>query len=528
MRIPTPLTTLVLTAGLLVGCTVADPAAIDAGAREATGEGDAHARPAPSSTGESTAPATPTGPSETTARGTEDWRMSRPAPDGALDAFTTALSGPPGQPLELKVSTMAPSYRVEVYRLGAYDGGSSRLVHGPERVAGRVQPAAVLQPVSTRTVVAPWAVDVRIETAGWEPGFHVVKLVTSRWDTQVPYIVSSPSAAGTLALVAPVTTWQAYNQWGGYSLYHGPAGDSRSHVVSFDRPYSWSMGPANDFRTSTVPLVLRAERLGLPLSYFTNVDLHLDPGALDGARGYVSMGHDEYWTTTMRDVVGAARAAGVNLAILGANTMYWRVRLEADGGRPARRLVGYRDSASLDPVRLTDPAETTARFRDAPDPRPEHALLVMQYECYPVDTAYVVATPGWWGFEGTGVRAGDAIPGLVGPEADRVYPDRHLPRPLQILSQSPYECRGAGTVAHSVYFTVPSGAAVFNAGTLRWVCALADRCERPLGPLTSAFAGQVTDNVLRVFAAGPAGWERPARDNVDAFHLSAVNTVSAS
>ena len=259
---------------------------------------------------------------------------------------------------------MAPSYRVEVYRLGAYDGGSSRLVHGPERVAGRVQPAAVLQPVSTRTVVAPWAVDVRIETAGWEPGFHVVKLVTSRWDTQVPYIVSSPSAAGTLALVAPVTTWQAYNQWGGYSLYHGPAGDSRSQVVSFDRPYSWSMGPANDFRTSTVPLVLRAERLGLPLSYFANVDLHLDPGALEGARGYVSMGHDEYWTTTMREVVTTARAAGTNLAILGANTMYWRVRLEDAGGRPARRLVGYRDSASLDPVRL----DATGRD-DGPLPR---------------------------------------------------------------------------------------------------------------------------------------------------------------
>ena len=72
--------------------------------------------------------------------------MSRPAPDGALDAFTTAVSGLPGQPLEVKVSTMAPSYRIEVYRLGAYDGGSSRLVHGPERVAGRVQPAAVLPP----------------------------------------------------------------------------------------------------------------------------------------------------------------------------------------------------------------------------------------------------------------------------------------------------------------------------------------------------------------------------------------------
>ena len=164
--------------------------------------------------------------------------------------------------------------------------------------------------------------------------------------------------------------------------------------------------------------------------------------------------------------------------------MYWRIRLEdptAGAGAATGRLPRH---ARLDPMRddATRP-RTTARFRDAPDPRPEHALLGMQYECYPVDTDYVVATPGWWGFDGHRVRAGDAIPGLVGPEADRVYPDSRLPRPLQILSASPYDCRGVVTVAHSVYFTTPSGAAVFNAGTLRWGCALVDRCERPLGPV---------------------------------------------
>ena len=174
------------------------------------------------------------------------------------------------------------------------------------------------------------------------------------------------------------------------------------------------------------------------------------------------------------------------------------------------------------------PAEVTGRFRDAPVPRPEHAVLGMQYECYPVDTDYVVATPGWWGFAGTGVRAGTHIPGLVGPEADRVYPDAGLPRPLQILSASSYSCRGVTTQAHSVYYTATSGAAVFNAGTLRWGCALVDRCDRPLGRRTATFTAQVTDNVLRAFAAGPVGIRRPARDNVDHFGLSAVNTVPAS
>jgi hypothetical protein len=191
-------------------------------------------------------------------------------------------------------------------------------------------------------------------------------------------------------------------------------------------------------------------------------------------------------------------------------------------------MVGYRDSAYLDPMREVEPAETTARFRDDPAADPEHRLLGMQYECYPVDTDYVVSSPDWWGFKGTGVRLGSRIPGLVGPEADRVYPDAGLPRPLQILSDSPYNCRGVTTRANSVYFTTRSGAGVFNAGTLRWGCALVNRCERPLERRTSEFAARVTDNVLRRFATGPVGDRWPARDNVDEFGLSPVNTVSAS
>jgi hypothetical protein len=298
--------------------------------------------------------------------------------------------------------------------------------------------------------------------------------------------------------------------------------------VSFDRPYNRATG-ANDYRTAALPIVVRAERLGIPLSYFTNLDLHARPDALAGAHGYVSMGHDEYWTTDMRRAVSRARDAGTNLAFLGANTMYWRIRLEERAGRPNRVVVGYRDSAGLDPQRDSrSPGETTARFRDAPAPRPENELVGMQYECYPVDADYVVASPRWWGFHGTGVHRGDRIPGLVGPEADRVYPDRPTPRPLQILSHTPYSCRGVLTSAQSTYYTTPSGAGVFTAGTLRWGCAMLDRCDRPLGERTRAFVVQVTGTLLRRFAEGPVGGEHPARDNVADFGLSPTNTVSAS
>jgi len=152
----------------------------------------------------------------------------------------------------------------------------------------------------------------------------------------------------------------------------------------------------------------------------------------------------------------------------------------------------------------------------------------MDYECFPVDADYRVVTPGWWGFAGTGVARGDRFPGLVGPEADRVYPDSRSPRPLQVLSNARYDCGGTGTSSQSVYYTSASGAGVFASGTLRWGCALVEACDVPLSGRTRRFVGTVTDNLLRAWAAGPVGREHPARDNVAHLHLPVVNEVPAS
>ena len=509
--------------GVLAGCSSSTEEVGSGWASGTSAADDTRHRvhPAPSVRRESPRPAAD-------AEGSDDWRLSRPTFDDRLSAYATRSSGPPGTRLGLKISTIADRFRVRAYRIGAYDGGWGALVWRSKPRPGRVQPQPTFDPVETRTVVARWRRDLVIDTTDWRPGYYALKIRTgTRRETLVPYVVSSPSAEGTVALVAPVTTWQAYNLWGGYSLYAGPEGDRRSWAVSFDRPYNGATG-ANDYRSAAFPIVVRAERIGIALSYFTNLDLHARPGLLSGSRGYVSMGHDEYWTPAMREAVLRARDAGTNLAFLGANTMYWRVRAVDRPTGSDRMIVGYRDDAYVDPLRERVPEQTTARFRDPPASRPERHVVGMQYECYPVDADYVVVSPGWWGFRGTGVRYGDRIAGLVGPEADRVYPDRLTPRPLQVLSDTSYDCRGVTTSSQSVYYTTPSGAGVFTAGTLRWGCALIDACEHPLGSRAARFVGRVTDNLLREFAKGPVGERRPARENVHDFDLSTINSVSAS
>jgi hypothetical protein len=460
-------------------------------------------------------------------RGSEDWRQQRRAA-GRIAAYTTRISAPSGTRVGLKVSTTASHYRVSAYRIGWYPGGTGLLVWRSAFLRGQHQADPVLRPAETRTVVAPWRTSLTLDTTGWTPGFYVIKLRTGTgWESLVPYVVSSPDAEGTVALVAPVTTWQAYNQWGGYSLYAGPSGDRRSWAVSFDRPFNGATG-ANDYRTAAIPVVVQAERMGIPLSYYTNVDLDQDPDLLRGAAGYASMGHDEYWTLAMRRAVETARDGGTNLAFLGANTMYWRIRLDDTASGPARLQTGYRSDAYLDPQREEHPAEATSRFRDPPAPESEQSLQGVEYECYPVDADFVIASPTWWGFRGTGVGLGDRLPGLVGPEADRVYLNANTPRPMEVLSNTSYSCRGVTTSSQSVYYTTRSKAGVFTAGTLRWGCALVDRCEHPLGVRVQQFVRIVTQNLLRTYAEGPAGVKHPARDTVARYHLPDVNSVDAS
>ena len=501
--------TLGLAVALVSGTTLTTLAAAEAPASSA-------ARPRPVATSANPEKGLP---------GTSAWRLSRPALGGQIEGYVDHTSAPAGSRVALKVSTQAASFRVEAYRFGWYRGGTARLVWRSSSLPGRRQAEATFSDEERRTVVAPWNPSVNLPTARWPAGVYVLKLVASDgWQAHVPYVVRSTSSRGRLALVAPVTTWQAYNRWGGYSLYHGPPdGDRRSWAVSFDRPY---MAPgASDLMIGVRPVVVRAERLGIPLAYYTNIDIDSVPNVLRRAAGYVSMGHDEYWTPRIRQEVRLARDRGTNLAFLGANTAYWRIRLEDTGTAAARVVVGYRSDAALDPMLGVEPGLTTARYRDPPAPNPENSLVGVRYECSgpDVDQPYVVETPRWWGFAGTQVERGDRFPHLVGGEADRVYPVPETPRPLQILSHVDYSCRGRQTSAQSVYYSARSGAGVFTAGSLTWTCALDGRCPSVLfSPRTMRFARTVTENVLRAFAEPRAGRRHPARDNVAGFDLPTV------
>jgi hypothetical protein len=468
--------------------------------------------------------------SENSLDGDPNWGIRHVGAPDAIMGYAGQASVLPGETISLYASTTARSFTVSAFRLGWYQGDQARLLWRSATVRGhRQRRPSVIRPANT--VEAGWGPSLTVPTHGWPEGAYLLRLdAESGAQRFVPVTVRSASTAGKTVIKNSVSTWQAYNTWGGYNLYNGPGGISdyanRSVAVSLDRPYD--ANGAYMFLYHERKLITLAERLGLPLGYVPKLDIAADPHLLNGASALFSLGHDEYWSPPERASVTAARDAGVNLAFLGANTLFRRTRLASTRLGEGRLVICYKTSYTQDPMYGKDNALVTSDWREPPNPDPESSLTGVLYESNPVDASLVVASPDAWMFAGTGVRAGTRFAGLVGIEYDRVNPGAPVERPIQILSHSPLTCRGVNSYSDSAYYTHSGGAGVFSTGTLRWVASF-DRPYPPFGlnRRTAAFTARVTANVLRGFAGGPAAGRHPAHDNLTATHEWAGDPIGA-
>jgi len=312
-----------------------------------------------------------------------------------------------------------------------------------------------------------------------------------------------------------VTTWQAYNVWGGYDLYEGLDGSgssfgNRARVVSFDRPYTIGDG-SGDFLGSEYPLISLVESLGLDVTYTTSIDVHEHPDSVLRHKAFVSLGHDEYWSLTMRQAVETARDTGVNLMFLAANAVYRHIRLLPSSLGPDRHIVDYK-SAHEDPLSGIDNGDVTVDWRDAPNNLPEEALIGDYYQCNPVHADLVVADPSSWVFAGTGLNDGSRLTGVVGSEYDRYVPGiKGAPDNVEVLSHSPLRCRGKADYSDMTYYSAASGAGVFATGTTGWIASIDPNCVVPCAGVSVT---KITQNVLAAFGVGPAGLQHPSVANL--------------
>ena len=424
---------------------------------------------------------------------TGTWQLDAPSAPHAIEAYASERSVARGDVLRVHASTdPAARYRIEIYRIGWYGGAGGKLVACVPACDSDEQGSSqqLLSPdPSSGELDARWPITDRV-TVGpdWQSGLYLGKLVLTSGDEAgksrgFPFVVRAPADTNAAVLVVmPVNTWQAYNDWGGRSLYTDP---DTAVKVSFDRPYA----PDDDQVFLDYPIVRFIDQFGYEADYVTDADVDADPGQLVRHRLVVVPAHSEYWTKAMRAGFEAARGLGVNLAFLGGNTVYWQIRY-ADADR--RVLEEYR-SASGDPS--PNPRQKTVRWRDDPVRRPECTLVGVQWQGGdnssdpgPHDYRIVARNLDDPWFQGTGFKAGDSVRGAVGREWDALAPEcSGKTPPVTVLfhyqgratPQTPgvYTSTFHSTNADVVRYQAPSVAMVLAVGSIEFGWSVAGSAD---------------------------------------------------
>ena len=404
--------------------------------------------------------------------------------DQAIDVYASATDALPGDDVAIHVSTSADRpYRLLVYRLGWYGGVGARLMTclpGCQSAsAGEAWP--VPRPDATGYINAGWPVSNHLQIgADWVSGYYEIRalLLDGRDAGQSAstfVVVRQRRSRSAILVQVPVNTWQAYNGWGGKSLYGVSSADGRQAIrVSFDRPYNWVLPGAQGPLGWELPLIGFLEREGYDVTYQSDAFTDAHPRSLLHHRLDVVAGHDEYWSMRMRNGWDRARDAGVNLAFMGANAAYWNVRMQDAG----RTIFTYKSTYDPEP----NPALKTAMFRELIPPRYECELIGIQHQgvglnWQPGDFTIqpaVFQTP--W-IVGTGFAPGAIVPGIVSVESDTIPGNQTAAsscgHTLTVLFHRQHGGDKDGNADTTIY-TAPSGARVFASGSHQFSWALTD------------------------------------------------------
>jgi hypothetical protein len=463
--------------------------------------------------------------------GTTAWQLTNPADgDRQIEGYASLTSVSVGGEISLFVNTADKSYSLTVYRMGWYGGKGGRKVLGPQTLKGIRQPMPSAGP-GVDVVECEWTNPFTIHVpSSWVSGIYLAKLHgnTSGRESYITFTVRD-SRRADLVFQQSVMTYQAYNGWpgsaflggsDGYSLYNVDSNGLQVPRVSFNRPYGtypvddpfytppmylasqfaeYGVG-AGDLLNHGAPAAMEygmlrwLEHEGYDVTYITDVDTHEDAGRLLRGKGYLSVGHDEYWSERMRTNVIQARGAGVSLGFFGANYLYWAVDLLPDSGGNPNRTIALVDPTKSCTFTCMGEPEQGLTGGNWVGSVPTNGDIVIDDDV-PLDH---------WAFANTGLEVGNVIPGLIGAEYNGIDPSFGTPPGLQTLVHTQAPRFEEGLVNANGGFPIPDGfdldfnawyeqmaAFVAGGGALSTVCDTSDilRCiSRPCRILQECLA----------------------------------------
>lgn len=462
---------------------------------------------------------------ENAKEGSLDWQLTRVRIDGgatgyrgsAIEGYASRQSVKAGESIEFFVSTKpAERFELEIFRTGYYGGRGARLMTKLGPFDGVTQPMPETGEMRLKECQWTRALSFKIPR-DWVSGVYLGRLRTLPDDPQKPYwqsylifIVKDDRKADILFQCSD-NTWQAYNRWpDGFSLYTDPrAAHAPDVAVSFDRPYGkyaqifdapQSIG-SGEFLLWEFPLAYWLEQHGYDVTYCSNSDV-LEPANLSRCKTFLSVGHDEYWDERQYFNVKKALADGMHALWLGGNAVFAVSPYKPSARGAPNRIIwrkGLFGGMTAEELKIEERVFKGISYRG-----PDESEIIGARSIVPFNGGgdWVCVKPEHWIFEGTGMRHGEKIPGLVGWE--------HHGSPAKIPG---LEVLAEGTVwaggtkpAHwtATLFEGPKKNLVFNAATIFWSQGLSSppghmlpwsHWSRPHGP--DERVEKITHNVLK-------------------------------
>ncbi len=421
--------------------------------------------------------------------GTTDWQLTRVRINqgkyrtSLIEGYVSHQSVRAGETLEFFISTdPARRFTIDLYRLGYYGGKGGRHLASLDPFDGKTQPVPEMQP-ENRLRECRWEPSASLEIpADWPSGAYLGKLTTlpesasdPYWQSYIFFIVRDDRRAD-LVFQTSDNTAQAYNRWPvNESLYTDPRGAHAPGVaVSFDRPYGLyvqifehplSIG-SGEFLLWEFPLAYWLEKEGYDVTYIANADV-LEPGSIERGKAFLSVGHDEYWDARQYDRVKSAIEEGLNVLWLCGNSVFIDSPFAPSSDGRENRILSRR--GCFGELRQDEIDSYAALFDELKATAPDERGIMGVRSVVPFNGGgdWTCRNAGHWIFEGTGMKDGDSIPGLVGWE-HHGEPDPAIAG-LEILAEGPVWAGGTREGKYTaVAFPGPKGNFVFNASTIYW------------------------------------------------------------
>jgi N,N-dimethylformamidase beta subunit-like, C-terminal/Domain of unknown function (DUF4082)/Fibronectin type III domain len=464
------------------------------------------------------------------------WEIDK-AGDSSLQGYATSMSVNKGQTVSFKIKAASSNFHIDVYRLGYYGGDGARLQQSLGGPTGpTTQPACQQFAASGLIDCGNWSV-----SASWNvpstavSGVYIAHLVNNTnpdVESHITFVVRDDSSQSAVLVQTSDETWQAYNTYGGNSLYQCtvscPDGDpstyKAAYKVSYNRPFNTAeddSGRSWVFSGGEYPMIRFLERNGYNVSYVSGVDVQSNPAVLQNHKVFMSSGHDEYWAKQQRANVTAARNNGLNLAFFTGNEMFWKTRFESSAAgtsTPNRTLVSYKDThfpEQQDPVEWTGTWRDPRFASDAADVVPENALTGQSFivnsgtsqitvpAAYKNQRMWRNTTAGALTFPmGTLGYEWDEDPDNGFRPAGQIRMSSTTVSGVEVFTDYGSTTKNGGTATHNLtMYRAPGGARVFGSGTVQWAWGLDDENEGGVTPDRNM--QQATVNLLADMGSQP-------------------------